>query len=689
MGRAVLVPRIPVLVALALASGAAPGVAEGQPLPARWPRAPLAEVARAEIGADILFERDGLRGRGAGLCLVDTGADGSLASLRGADDEPRIRWVWDAFAEPRGTQEALESAAGGAVWGPDEVDEAPADEHGHGTAMAALALGDGAAAGEEPGPTAGIAPGASLVVARAYDPAQGGFPDEAVVRAIRFCRLAARSDAELDPGRLVILLSLGGHDGAHDGSGAFERAVVNEAGRIPVVVAAGNDGGRAVHATGRVFDGHDEEVEVRIPRSVLEDASFAVTLRHGPRAPGASFAVVDPSGAESPALAGSARATIDFAGAHVEIGPQPGDEGALRLSFTAVDGALGSGSYLLRFRGAATFDVWLAGTRLGDTFLRAELGGRHVVTRENVRIPATAPEVIAVGATVARPTVSTGGGPRAQNADELGVATFSSVGPTSGGAPKPDVVAPGGWVLVPLSSAARAGDPDNLVGGRPEELRADDGRVAIRGTSVAAAVVAGALMLAAERDPTRLPRARELLVASARGQTWSPSAGWGELHAPSLLERWGGAASGVEQVAATRPYVPSDPVLWLAARAPGTTLTLRLGREEWRAPLLAGAAQIPLVIGPRTVGEPLRFRASVDGRELEGVEVPVVLERGSEARLGRGGCAAVPGGDGAALTPLLLALLLPLRRGRCRGSSGTSAPDRRGRPRRPGARPCS
>ncbi|MGE0790331.1 MAG: S8 family serine peptidase [Sandaracinaceae bacterium] len=648
----------------------APHVHAQVTLPTRAARPPLIEVARARVGADVVFERAGLRGRRAALCLVDTGADGALEGLRDVDDRPRVRWVWDPLAAPRGAEPELEGSLGGAVWGPVDVDEAPGDAHGHGTAMAAIALGDGAPPGQTaPGPTAGIAPAATLLVARAYDPVQRGFPDELVVRGIAFCLEASARDPELDPARLVILLSLGSHDGAHDGNGAFERSIVRAAGRVPVVVAAGNDGQRAVHAAGRVLGDVVEAVDVRVPAAVIEGASVVITARFEARAADAAFVLRGPEGETSPRLSAPASASFDLGGAHVNVTAQEGETLTHRIELATRDGALAAGTYSLLFEGDAAFEVWIASASLGDTLVATELGGAHVVSGEAIRIPATAPELIAVGASVAREAVTTAGGVRAQP-EQDGAASFSSVGPSPAGVPKPDLVAPGGWLLVPLATDVEEGDPDNLVGGRVTDMTAADGRVAIRGTSASAAVVAGALLLMAERDPTRLARARELLIASARGERWTPSAGWGELDAERLLERWGGSADPRRAAAASRDYVPSDGTLWITARADGSTLGVALGRERFQTPLLAGSAQIALPLGPRTVGDTLRLDVDVDGAALETLEVPVRLDRGVDAELRRGGCAIAAPGDGPPPGLLAIALGLFARRRRTKAHSG-------------------
>lgn len=649
-------------------------LAGAQPLPDRVPRAPLTEVARAQVGAEVAWQRYGLSGRGSTLCLVDTGADSAHPTLRDAGGEPRVRWVLDAFGAPRGAHPALEAAHGGAVYGPDEVERAPGDPHGHGTAMASIALGDDAGeAAAEPGPAAGLAPRAQLVVARAWDPDRRGFPDEAVVRGVDFCRAVARRDPALDPRRLVVLLSLGGHDGAHDGEGAFEQALAAHAADAPVVVAAGNDGERPVRAAGRILRGETAPVEVRVPRAARPDAEVALTVRtDGP------FAVEGPDGARAGPLAVDRAHGAALGGARLEIEPSPDRPGLARVVLRAADGPLPPGTYRLALDGPARFEVWLAGARLGPTFFAPGLGGPFARADEQITIPATAPALVAVGAAVARPAVD-GVAPPLEG--EPGApARFSARGPTASGAPKPDLIAPGGWVLAALSGDVRPGDPDNLTGGRLDGRTAPDGRLAVRGSSAAAAVVAGALLLALELDPTLGPTARERLVASAVGDGWAPDRGWGRLDVGRLLAAVSEASPRPQarpRLVATRPFVPTDPALWVAARgAFGRSLSLTVDGRRARAAPIAGVVQIPLVPRVATVGSTVAIEASLDGAPLPPLEVPVVLDRSPRGAVepAGGGCAAGPRAPrerrgGPPLAALAFAVALGASR-RARGSGG-------------------
>ena len=637
-------------------------------------RAPLTEVARARVHADRAVERYGLDGRGATLCLVDTGVDVAHDDLRDAADGTRVRWMLDAFEPPRGAWPALEESAGGAVWRGDELGaDAPVDRHGHGTAMASIALGDGAAPGAEaPGPTAGLAPGASMIVVRAWDATQGGFPDEAVVRGVRFCREAAQADETIDASRLVILLALGGHEGAHDGRDAFSEAVVDAAHGVPVVVAAGNDGERAVRAAGRLFAGEIATIELHVPRAAIAEPELTVSLHLEARGDDAAFAVVGPDGARTAWHGASTRVEWGLSGAALAIAPIDDHTSQLVLRPSEA-----SGVFRIEVRGPAVFDAWLARARVGPTFFRPSLGGRWARADERIAIPATAPELIAVGSSVARASVSVVNGEQLVDAAPGERAPSSSIGPSADGAPKPDLLAPGEWILAALGRDVDVTDPESLVGGHLDRYLTDDLRVAVRGSSAAAAVVAGALLLGLELDASRAPEARALLIRSASDGVWTKERGWGELDVGRLLDAWSTPAPlrGDDVFVASRPYASTDRVLWITGRTnvAAGVLSARVGDRRAVAAMQAGAGELAIAVGPALVGSTLEVRLAIDGRPIDPVFVPVVIDRGPPGAVAPagGGCATSAGSRSAPSTTvgaaaLAVALLLSRRRRRCR-----------------------
>src|SRR3954447_24769161 len=130
--------------------------------------------------------------------------------------------------------------------------------------------------------------------------------------------------------------------------------------------------------------------------------------------------------------------------------------------------------------------------------------------------PADDPFVITVGATDTNGT--------ATDLDDT-VAPFSSAGPTAGGLPKPDVLAPGVSIV---SDRARASTVDTF---RPT-ARFGASMFKGSGTSQAAAVVAGVAARMLDVDPTLTnDEIKGVLMATANRRLAAPGAGAGEIDA--------------------------------------------------------------------------------------------------------------------------------------------------------------
>jgi TonB family protein len=500
------------------------------------------DVSGPLVGADRA-RTDGRTGRGVLIAVIDSGVDFSHPAFLDADGVPRILWYLDMTLPSRGLAGTLDDL-GFALFARDDLARAlrdPAaprpspDAAGHGTRVASIAAGSRL-------PYLGIAPDAELLVVRA-DRLPGGRYDEAdVADALGF--VFAVADRLGRP--CVVNLSLGGQAGAHDGTSWLERAIDAAAWEGPggraVVVAAGNDADSAVHAVLDPGDAGSASTALVIPthRGLADDASAYVAVDLW-SAPGAAFAleVTLPDGtvvavdADSP----SAERPLDGGGAlRVELGTPAARDGirteALAAWTGGDDGTIPPGRYTLRIHGHAPVDAWLSvEARASLLPFRLE---RELHRDTTLAVPATAHGAIAVGALVGRASWTNHLGDLLVDPDVVGEpAPFSSLGPTADGRFKPDLLAPGAWVIGAQSSTAEL----PLGPGGFPATASDPQWAAGRGTSLAAPHVAGAIALLLQNDPWLHPR--EILArlrATARTDAaWREDAGFGLLDAYTAL----------------------------------------------------------------------------------------------------------------------------------------------------------
>jgi len=543
------------------------------------------------VGAD-LAHAGGVTGRGVLVAIVDSGVDFSHPAFLDAAGRPRIVWYLDLTLPSRGRAGSMDDR-GGALFDRDDLARAlrdpsaprpSPDRTGHGTRVAAIAAGDDPTA-------AGIAPAAELLVVRA-DRLPGGRYDEAdVADAVAFAFEAA--DALGRP--CVVNLSLGGQAGAHDGSSWLERAIdaalsSGPAGRA-VVVAAGNDGDAAVHARLDAQPDAPAHLTLVVPANrPLPGAPTAVVLldlwSHSDRP--FSLAVELPDGRRhtlAPPDPPLELALDDAASLRLEP-PLADARGRTEALLALVGGRTGSippGRYSLEVQGHVAIDAWLsaeAQTTLWPVHLEGPL-----VSDTTLSIPATARTAIVVASLATRSAWTNHLGEWVEAGPVmLGAASsFTGRGPTADGRFKPDLAAPGEWVLAAHSAAA---DWPRL-GGAVVATGSDAGRSAGRGTSLAAPHVAGAVALLFEREPGL--RAAEIVArlrAAADGDgTWNSAVGFGRLNVPALLAPLPSPSAGSRiALSVARPLLPPD--------GPRTTeiAVLRRGRDD--VPVAAGRCSL-------------------------------------------------------------------------------------------------
>ncbi|NMC69616.1 MAG: TonB family protein [Myxococcales bacterium] len=531
------------------------------------------------VGAD-LAHADGASGRGTLVAIIDSGVDFSHPAFLDAAGRPRIVWYLDLTLPSRGPAGWLDDR-GGALFDRDDLARAlrdPAaprpspDVTGHGTRVASIAAGNDPAA-------PGIAPAAELLVVRA-DRLPGGRYDEAdVADAVAFA-----FDAAETLGRpCVVNLSLGGQAGAHDGSSWLEQSIdaalsSGPAGRA-VVVAAGNDGDGAVHARLAARSDAPARVTLVVPGNApLPGAPAAVVLLDLWSHSGRPFSLTVELPDASRHLLAPSDPPLELAlddGASLRLEPPVIDDRgrteALLALVGGTSGAIPPGRYSLEVEGHATIEAWLT-SEAQTTLLPVRLEG-PLVSDTTLSIPATARTAIAVASVATRSSWTNhlgewvDAGPVA-----LGVASsFTGRGPTADGRFKPDLAAPGEWILAAHSSAADWPLVAGAVAGTGSDARHSAGR----GTSLAAPHVTGAVALLLEREPgLRAPEIAARLRAAAAGEgLWNEATGFGRLDVPALLAPLPSPPAGSRvALSLARPVLPPD--------GPRSTEVALLRRDE-------------------------------------------------------------------------------------------------------------
>ena len=527
------------------------------------PRRPLLDVSRGWIHLDSCRAATGKDGTGVAVGIVDTGIDIRHPDFLDKNGKTRIAWLLNA-EPPRGLHPEVEHTFGCddpqqsqcAVYAAADIDAlikqgstAVHDAEGHGTHVASIAAGNGGISINSKPAFAGVAPGATLIIANPS--AESGFSDPDVLRAAKFVFDRAGALGTPEPLPVVCNLSLGGDFGPHDGTSALEKGLSalvgdDKPGRA-IVVAAGNSGGvsdvgdgptSGVHTEAHVTPGGITRVPIRAGASTKGQAFIWVTFRPGDdvdvalEGPDGSRWIGFVSPGDERGFDNDKGTTAGVVNNHLGKSSITADTNS---AIIVIDGKWSNRSeFNVLLRGAGEASLWVVGTgdvvgsHIGVVFERA-------IRQGTVTVPASAPGLLAVGCTLNRlqwkpldaPAIIIGELDGVMDPAPDGACYFSASGPTPLGVMKPEISAPGGFVVGAMSSEA---DPRKIAGGLFSSspcpkgskhcfLVADQHGVAA-GTSMSAPQVAGAIALLMQIDPT-LTQARvtDLLEAGARKPT--------------------------------------------------------------------------------------------------------------------------------------------------------------------------
>jgi len=413
----------------------------------------------------------------------------------------------------------------------------PKDYDGHGTHVAGIAAG-----AKLPNyPFEGVAPKATLAIVKT------SFETIDIARAVK--HIFDLADELQMP--CVVNLSLGGHYGPHDGSGQIERVIdeqCNKPGRI-VVVSAGNEATDKIHAGTRFAPSGSDGAKQRwvadfemIARTVNGwRISSAFVQVWTPWEDEVEITLRSPTGKlYTPELNKDwqsdeqARYTVEYRRDNFSISA----DSAASFLIQTVDRSdvLRGGSVIVEEpdaeEGEQSIRVGRVHAWCGSGHARFTSGNErsHVVA-----MPGTAYSAITVASYATNKSWESLDGNQALEAVKLGdISYFSSPGPDRDDFVKPEIAAPGQWIVAALSKDAIKSIPD-------EYIHKSKKFTAMQGTSMASPYVAGAVALMLEREPDlRWDEVKRRLIKSAHADeftmpVWNPRWGFGKLNVRDIM----------------------------------------------------------------------------------------------------------------------------------------------------------
>lgn len=608
----------------------------------------------------------GPTGRGVIVGIVDSGLDIHHPDFRKPDGTTRVLAFWDQTVSHTSPDVPIGSLLGPAALNRLLRDATPEgvrlDLNGHGTHVSGIAAGNGAAGGTGPPfQFVGVAPEADLIAVRSY------LNEAAVVGGVQFV-----FDEAARLGRpAVVNLSLGHQFGPHDGSSVFERLLSELCGpgRL-VVVAAGNDGARGIHASLPAGKGPDS-VSFQVPSLPNPgDLVNVVGLEvWGPPGRTSRFTLVFPDGRRIGPFHPGKEYVLegrDYVLNAAEVRYDFGRNFNLDLRLFSRQWPTGTFHLVAEPEGRGPrggLQFWLPYYDLNGPKVPAFVQGR--AESGTISEPANALNVISVAATVSRNcwlSAARSDSVCSEPAGTIGELVFySSTGPTPDGRLKPEVSAPGEGIASALAAAMST----ELAQSRNLPLRTlPDGRHWINsGTSMAAPHVTGALALLLEQVPALTPGVAQDRLRQSGGAIRSPA---GTYVGPGLdLARFLRVAARVGAVSIAAIDGPRARITWDPLPAAGVPAIFRIARgTASHGPFdvvgradAPDAADTPRVIedGPLEPGRRYYYRLSV--LDATGLDLPLdtldVWIPG-ESRLALVGPRANPG-----LPPVVFRLFLP------------------------------
>ena len=399
----------------------------------------------------------GLTGRGVLVAVIDSGIDYFHSDFRNPDGTTRIGLLADQDRDRIYTREEINAALETGSRTSALALVPSTDPSGHGTAVAAIAAGNGR---EGNGVYRGVAYESELMVVKLGTPLTDSFPR--TTQLMKALDLVVRRAQDMNR-PLAVNISFGNTYGSHDGTSLLETFIndMSGIGRNVIVAGTGNEGTGAGHRAGSLVMGQEENAQLSI---APYETGMGVQLWKS-YVDQFSIRLVTPSGEIiGPIDSRLGPQTLRYGGTQILIyygKPSPFSRAQeVYFDFLPVRDYLDSGIWTFRLTPerivTGRYDMWLPSRGIlnpSTRFLRP-------VPETTLTIPSTAANVISVGA---------------YDDSYRAYADFSGRGFTrQTGQVKPDLAAPG----VDIVTARRGG-----------------GYEAVTGTSFAAPFVTGSAAL--------------------------------------------------------------------------------------------------------------------------------------------------------------------------------------------------
>ena len=509
------------------------------------------DVTVGLTGADLLhigyIDNTPYTGTGAIVCFIDTGIDWEHLDFRDPNNpsQSRILYIWDQLLNPTGGENS--PAETGCNYGveytkaqiEDEIDGSPTnfvrsfDNHGHGTHVAGIAAGNGAAYGN--GKYAGMAPNADILIVKA---GEKSFNSTDLVNALSYARQKAQALGK----PIVVNMSIGTYGGPHDGTMPKEVAAdefINSGPGRAVVLSAGNAGADNSHLQGTIPAGSTRQIVCTVPEYVpqaeSDDDDFGFEFWFDE--PGVlTTRLTSPNGESvTQVTVGTKTSHTNDGSIFISNGPSYTGNGDLVIEGWMYDNdeakPPAQGDWIVSITNnsdrSMSYHCWLYDREIGEEDTVAVLleNGDSHYTLSN-----TAADAIIVGSYAHRwrwhainDTSYYGGA--TDHSD--GISPYSSIGPTRSGVQKPDITTPGQFTASSMTQHANTHASWKIQGEKHRIMA---------GTSMSTPVVTGAVALLFQQNPDYTANAvTNLLTSSAdqdeyTGAVWNATWGYGRLN---------------------------------------------------------------------------------------------------------------------------------------------------------------